>query len=245
MVSTWSPGSHGWLLRIFTLSFCPALGLGFLRYDQTDTWWAFQPWYCFWISVYQMSWCSSLGFLKVLQSHCQKQCSSRTTARDNLLVPGEYFAWWEDRFDGFQALICFWDGWLRGSSGRSILCEESWKETLFQLMFMGLMFLVCYPAVRAHEIQLQSTSLPELWGISQILNENSAIVIGLILLINFHTHSLAVLKCKLQTTTLHVISLVWWHVFSPLTSTYWFPWDVSEISRLLPSIKLQAQVFLS
>ena len=113
MVSTWSPGSHGWLLRIFTLSFCPALGLGFLRYDQTDTWWAFQPWYCFWISVYIMSWCSSFGFLKVLQSHCQKRCSSRTTARDNLLVPGEYFAWWEDSFDGFQALICFWDGWLR------------------------------------------------------------------------------------------------------------------------------------
>ena len=98
-------------------------------------------------------------------------------------------------------------------SGRSILCEESWKETLFQWMFMSLIFPVCYPAVRAHEIQLQSTSLPELWGTSQILNENSALVIGLILLINFHTHSLAVLKCKLQTTILHVISLVWWHVF--------------------------------
>lgn len=28
------------------------------------------------------------------------------------------------------------------SSGRSILCEESWKETLFQWMFMSLMFLV-------------------------------------------------------------------------------------------------------
>ena len=75
------------------------------------------------------------------------------------------------------------------SSGRSILCEESWKETLFQWMFMSLMFPVCHPAVRAHEIQLQSTSLPELWGTSQILNENAAIVIGLKLLINFHTHS--------------------------------------------------------
>lgn len=90
MASTWSPSYYGWLLRIFTLSFCPALGLGFLRYDQTDTWWAFQPWFCFWISVHQMSWCSSLALLKVLQSHCQKRCSSRTTARDNLLVPGEY-----------------------------------------------------------------------------------------------------------------------------------------------------------
>ena len=231
MASIWSPGSHGWLLRIFTLSFCPALGLGFLRYDQTDTWWAFQPWYCFWIKCPDVHLLVFWRFYKVTVKNdaAAEQLQETIYWFQVNTLPG-----WKIILMVFKLSFASEMGDWGFSSGRSILCEESWKETLFQLMFMGLMFLVCYPAVRAHEIQLQSTSLPELWGISQILNENSAIVIGLILLVNFHTHSLAVLKCKLQTMTFHVMSLVWWHVFSPLTSTYWFPWDVSEISRLLP-----------